>query len=287
MDYVRNYVILFFIMVVIFYACKPKRYEKIRKHSKRKRDYKVQYVSTRKKFHNLLMSKERHLPGISDATDLVIAKKQWGYRVVGAFVYMNADLLKRNKQLIKSGIISRDSKARKEYGAPGIDSVKHLTVNNGGGNLALYHLTHLIAFRHCLSEGDFDGLLFTATAHLNSGARYDLDYVPNYNGTSDSTISRINSLKDYFFENNEQIILDYPSVKTGRHFGKRGSAQYSLNEFEMLLDFFVNWKKTHVFKYGVECHYDKDSKLVDSVNVVIIDVTAGKLLVDVYLANCL
>ena len=146
------------------------------------------------------MSKERHLSGISDGTDIVVSKKQRG-RVVGAFVYMNYDLLQRNKRLIKEGIVKRDSRDRQYNSAPSIDLVKGEVVDTGSGKGSLYHLTHLVAFRHSLSEGDFDGLLFAGTAHLNSGARYDLDYVPPYSKTSDSTLSRVNYLKDYFFDN--------------------------------------------------------------------------------------
>ena len=284
MFYVQNFIILCIVLVVLIFFLKPKGYETIRKHSERKRDYRVQYSYGRNHFHKLLMSKERHLTGISDGTDIVVSKKQRG-RVVGAFVYMNYDLLQRNKSLIKEGIVKRDARERQYNSAPSIDLVKGEVVDTGSGKSSLYHLTHLVAFRHSLSEGDFDGLLFAGTAHLNSGARYDLDYVPPYSKTSDSTLSRVNYLKEYFFDNNYQIKLDYPTVRTNRNFGSKGAAQFSLNEFELLFDFFVNWKKAHVFKYGVECYYQKGSSLVHHVNVIIIDVTSHELLVDVKLMN--
>ena len=284
MFYVQNFIILCGVLVLLAVFLTPKRYKNIRRHSSKKRDYRVQYAYNRKHFHKMLMSKDRHLSGISDGTDMVLSKKQFG-KVVGAFVYMNYDLLQRNKQLIKDGVIKRNAKERQSYSAPHMDLVKDKVVDTGSGKTSLYHLTHLISFRHSLSEGDFDGLLFAGTAHLNSGARYDLDYAPPYSRTSDSTLSRVNSLKDHFFNNGFQIIMDYPTVKTNRDFGNKGAAQYSLNEFELLLDFFVNWKKDHVFKYGVECFYEKGSPLVHHVNVIIIDVTAGKLLVNVMLMN--
>ena len=284
MFYVRNYLILLIIFIFLILVFKPKRYDKIRKHSKRKRNYKIQYAYNRAHFHKLLMSKERHLSGISDGTDMVISRLHRG-KVVGAFVYMNYDLLQRNKQLIKDGYIKRDARERQRNGAPAIELVKDEIVDTGSGKTSLYHLTHLVAFRHSLSEGDFEGLLFTGTAHLNSGSRYDLNYVPPYSRTSDSTLSRVNTLKELFFANKQQLILGYPTVKTGRNFGSRGPAQYSLNEFELLFDFFVNWKKDHVFKYGVECFYEKGSPIVHYVNVIIIDVTSNKLLVDVLLLN--
>lgn len=284
MFYVQNFIILIIILIVLFFIFKPKCYEHLRRHSNRKRDYKVQYVSSRSQFHKLLMSNKRHLSGIVDATDVVIARKERG-RVVGAFVYMNYDLLQRNKRLIKEGIVKRNARERQQYGAPSMEHVKDKVVYVGGSNVSLYHLTHLIAFRHSLSEGDFDGLLFVGTAHLNSGSRYDLDYVPPYSKTTDSTLGRVNVLKSMFFENNQLLVLDCPTVKTNRNFGSRGPAQYSLNEFELLFDFFVNWKKDHVFKYGVECYYRKGSPLVHHVNVIIVDVTSNKLLVDVMLLN--
>ena len=114
-----------------------------------------------------------------------------------------------------------------------------------------------------------------------------MNYVPAYSKTIDSTLSRVQWLKDYFFENNQQIVLDYPKVKTGFNFGKRGNPQFSLNEFELLYDFFLNWKKDHVFKYGVECYYEGNSVIPDKVNVIIIDVTSNKLLVNVILGNYL
>lgn len=286
MFYVMNYTILIIFLVLLFKWCKPKRYKTIRKHSKTRRDYKVYYAQNRKQFHKYLMSKDRHLQGVSDAVDLVLCRRQYG-RIVGGFIYMNYELLKRNKELIKSNMIKRDAALRKRVGAPGIGLVSSQVVDNGSGKVSLYHLTHLVAFRHSLSEGDFENLLFTGTAHLNSGSRYDLNYAPAYSKTKDSTLSRVQWLKDYFFEHNQQIILDYPKVKTGFNFGRRGDPQYSLNEFELLFDFFVNWKKDHVFKYGVECYYDGDSLIPDRVNVIIIDVTARKLLVDVVLGNYL
>jgi hypothetical protein len=230
------------------------------------------------------MFRGRHLDGVRDDVDLVICKKERN-KVVGAFVYMNHELLSRNKMLIKNGVIRRNSRDRRMNGAPNISDVRDDIVDNGGGKVSLYHLTHLIAFRHSLSEGDFDGLLFTGTAHLNSGARYNLDYVPPYNKTSDSTISRVNNLKDAFFKNGNVLFLKYPTLEVNRNFGSFGKAQYSLNDFEMLFDFFVNWKKNHVFKYGVECFYRTGSTLVDEVRVIIIDVTDKKLLVDVLLKN--
>ena len=286
MFYFMNYISLIFFMIILWYGFKPKRYKTIRKHSRKKRDYKVFYVQNRKQFHNLLMSKSRHLIGVPDAVDIVLSRRENG-RIVGAFIYMNYELLRRNKYFVKNNIIKRDSAFRKKVGAPGMSLVKDQVVDNGGMKASLYHLTHLIAFRHSLSEGDFDGLLFTGTAHLNSGSRYDINYVPAYSKTIDSTLSRVQWLKDYFFEHNEQIVLDYPKVKTGFNFGKRGDPQFSLNEFELLYDFFLSWKKDHVFKYGIECHYINGSTLVDRVNVIIIDVTDNKLLVDVILGNYL
>lgn len=284
MFYVQNFLILFIILFISYKVCKPKRYKTIRKHSALKRDYKVYYSSSRRMFHQQLMSRHRHLSGIKDNVDLVISKKERN-RVVGAFVYMNYDLLQRNKKLIKDGIVKRDSKKRQLNGAPCIDDFRDKVVDNGSGKSSLYHLTHLIAFRHSLSEGDFEGLLFTGTAHLNSGARYNLDYVPPYSKTSDSTLSRVNKLKDMFFANDFKLYLKYPTVDVDRDFGSYGKAQYSLNDFEMLFDFFVNWKKNHVFKYGVECYYKEGSPLVYDVNVIIIDVTDRRLLVDVMLRN--
>lgn len=284
MFYVQNFIILITVLIILAFIFKPKRYEKLRRHSNRKRDYKVQYISSRSHFHKLLMSNKRHLSSISDGTDIVVARKQRG-RVVGAFVYMNYDLLQRNKKLIKDGVVKRNARERQQHGAPSMEYVKDEAVRVGGSKISLYHLTHLIAFRHSLSEGDFDGLLFAGTAHLNSGARYDLDYVPPYSKTTDSTLGRVNMLKDMFFKNDQLLVLDCPTVKTVRNFGSRGPAQYSLNEFELLFDFFVNWKKDHVFKYGVECYYKKGSPLVHHVNVIIIDVTSNKLLVDVMLLN--
>lgn len=284
MFYVRNFIILILIVVGFFFIYRPRRYEKLRPHSNKRRDYKVQYVGNRTQFNHYLLSKQRHLTGIPDAVDIVVARKQRG-RVVGAFVYMNHELLQRNKKLIKDGIVKRDSRARQQHGAPAMDLVKDKVAVNGNKKVALYHLTHLVAFRHSLSEGDFEGLLFAGTAHLNTGARYDLDYAPAYNRTSDSTMGRVDTLKNLFFENKQTLILDCPTVKTRYNFGNRGQAQYSLNDFEHLFDFFVNWKKDHVFKYGVECHYEKGSPLVKHVRVVIIDVTAEKLLVDAILLN--
>lgn len=278
--------ILFALVTLALIFLPARRYKTIRKHSRRRRDYIVHYISGRKKFHKALMSKQRHINGITDATDLIIARKERG-RVVGAFVYMNHELLKRNKRLIADGVITRSTTERQRYSKAFMRSYPDYVVN-GGSKQRLYHATHLISFRHSLSEGDFDGLLFAGTAHLNSGARPDLNYAPPRGGTSDSTAGRVANLKDLFFANGCQTLrLKYPGVETGRNFGSRGAAQYSLNDFEILFDFFVNWKKHHVFKYGVECFYGDDPLSVHHVRVIIIDVTAGETLVDVQLLNCL
>ena len=87
------------------------------------------------------------------------------------------------------------------------------------------------------------------------------------------------------FANDFKLYLKYPTVDVDRDFGSYGKAQYSLNDFEMLFDFFVNWKKNHVFKYGVECYYKEGLPLVYDVNAIIIDVTDKRLLVDVLLRN--
>lgn len=252
---------------------KPSRY---RVRSTKKNDLQVKTLHNRKTFHKALMSLD-YTTNVPKWVDLVSVEKEStknGDRVVGAFIYMRKPLLQRNKQLIKDKIVQRDATLRKHARVPGRPMVRSEAVTVGGQRMALWHITHMLPYRYCLSDGEIPDIMFMGTAHLNMGARYDKGYVPAQKGTFDSVSARVNHLKEavnakrktkYGLQLKTPLITGLP-----REYGK---VQYSMDDFERLADYIINSRKDDEFKYGVECFYRGDNVIPESVQIYMINMT--------------
>lgn len=275
--------IVFLIAIFGFVLFKRFTRSRWRKRSINRNDLHVSTVSSRKTFHKLLFARNEH--GISKMTDIVtcqLESGQKGKRVVGAFMFIDKNLLVRNKDLIKRKIVVRDSSMRKRAHIPGRKATWYDKVEVHGQTYNLWHATHLIPFRYCLSDGDFPNLLFMGTAHLNMGAKYDMGYAPASRGTADSNAARVAHLKELVNASKNGLKLDYPEVPGLRRYG---FVQYSLDDFERLADYLINSRKNDHFKYGVECFYSNGSVIPDEVQVVMINLTKNKLEFSVKLKN--
>ena len=256
-----------------------------RVRAKNKNDLVVHRVGHRKLFHQLLM--DTHEYGVPRIADIVVSdleSGQKGKRVVGAFVFITKSTLQRNKDLIKRKIVTRDAKMRQKVFIPGRKQTWNNKVVVQGTTYNLWHATHLIPFRYCLSDGDVDHLLFMGTAHLNMGAKYDVGYAPPVRGTVDSNQARVKQLKEQVDKAKNGLKLVYPTVY-GSALKRYGFVQYSLDDFERLADYIINSHKDDHFKYGVECFYENGSVIPSEVQVVMINLTQHKLVFSVRLKN--
>lgn len=270
--------IIVILFTLIVWAAKPK--PRNRKRSTKKNDLRVKTLMSRKSFHKSF-NNTNYTPNVPNYIDIVNVEREKvkdGERIVGAYMFMRKPLLQRNKQLIRDGIVKRNATLRKHSRIPGRRMVRAEAVEVGGQRMALWHITHCIPYRYCLSDGEVDNLMFMGTAHLNMGAKYDKGYVPAQKGTKDSCSARVNFLKDEVNKrrkNKRGLVLDYPTVDG---LPKRyGFVQYSLDDFERLADYLVNSRKDDEFKYGVECFYTGNDLIPDYVVVQMINMTKHKV----------
>lgn len=94
----------------------------------------------------------------------------------GAFMVLNSTLLKENERNIKDGIVKRNNDERYKAYVQGFRSVKNDYYLKNDRKEYIYHRTHLLPFRFCLSDGDIRNIMFTGTSHLNSGDRPKFNY---------------------------------------------------------------------------------------------------------------
>lgn len=218
--------------------------------------------------------------------DIIVSGADSQGRYRGAYVYLTKSEAARRRQLIKDGITERDANIRKQALTPGFDHVKNQGVEINGTWFSHYHRTHCVAFRHSLDEGMVDGLLFTGSSYLNSGDRPSHGYVVTNRGSSDSHDARVETLKEMFFEAQRQRkpLTGYAlSIETDNR--TLPSAQFSLDDFERLYDFMLNYRSESVIRYGVMLHYRNGGLIPSEAEVVIVDVTKRHKLVDVVLQN--
>lgn len=256
-----------------------------RKRSKNKNDLHVVQIGSRKKFHSLLFSTNEM--GVSKAADIVtvaLESGRGGKRVVGAMMFITKSTLQRNKDLIKRKIVSRDSKMRQRTFIPGRKKTWNDKVVVQGTTHNLWHATHLIPFRYCLSDGDIANIMFMGTAHLNMGAKYEVGYAPASKGTLDSNQARVNQLKELVNQSKNGLKLTHPEVQ-GKGLKRYGFVQYSLDDFERLADYLINSRKDDHFKYGVECYYENGDVIPSEVHIVMVNLTKHKLEFSVRLKN--
>lgn len=132
-------------------------------------------VATREDFHKMLTD----VSLVHKTNSYTLAKKDSLGRVVGGLVTFTGEELDERGRDIKRGFYKRDDEARKNAQVPGFDLVKSEWVKIKDQPYPLYHRTHLVPYRFCLNDGEFESVLFTGTARLNSGFRADSKFIPN------------------------------------------------------------------------------------------------------------
>lgn len=225
-------------------------------------------VATREDFHKMLTD----VFSINKTNSYTLAKKDSLGRIVGGFVTFTGEELDERRRDIKRGFYRRDDEVRKNAQVPGFDLVKSEWINIKGQSYPLYHRTHLVPYRFCLNDGEFESVLFTGTARLNSGFRADLKFIPN-----DETHAK----------NVRQIVQAVSSNAFAFSDSKR-TERLSLDDFERAVGDLVHRSAeayTHTYKYGVECFYDTDSLIPSRVLAVLTDVTDKKTLFAAVLEN--
>lgn len=226
-------------------------------------------VTTREDFHKLLTDVALVNPKTHSYT---LAKKDSLNRIVGGLITFTGEEIDERGRDIKRGIYSRDNEARKNAQVPGFDLVKSEWVQIKDQPYPLYHRTHLVPYRFCLNDGEFESVLFTGTARLNSGFRADLKFIPN-----DETHAK-----------NVRQIVQAVSSNAFAFSNSNRTERLSLDDFERAVGDMVHRSAeayTHTYKYGVECFYDNDSLIPSRVLAVLTDVTDKKTLFAAVLEN--
>lgn len=225
-------------------------------------------VATREDFHKMLTD----VSLVHKTNSYTLAKKDSLDRIVGGLITFTGEEIDERGRDIKRGFYSRDDEARKNAQVPGFDLVKSEWVKIKDQPYPLYHRTHLVPYRFCLNDGEFESVLFTGTARLNSGFRADLKFIPN-----DETHAK----------NVRQIVQAVSSNAFAFSDSKR-TQRLSLDDFERAVGNLVHRSAeayNHTYKYGVECFYDNESLIPSRVLVVLTDVTDKKTLFAAVLEN--
>lgn len=225
-------------------------------------------VATREDFHNMLTD----VSLVHKTNSYTLAQKDSLDRIVGGLITFTGEEIDERGRDIKRGFYSRDDEARKNAQVPGFDLVKSEWVKIKDQPYPLYHRTHLVPYRFCLNDGEFESVLFTGTARLNSGFRADLKFIPN-----DETHAK-----------NVRQIVQAVSSNTFAFSDSKRTQRLSLDDFERAVGNLVHRSAeayNHTYKYGVECFYDNESLIPSRVLVVLTDVTEKKTLFAAVLEN--
>ena len=225
-------------------------------------------VATREDFHKMLTD----VALINKTNSYTLGKKDSPGRIVGGLVTFTGEELDERGRDIKRGFYKRDDEARKNAQVPGFDLVKSEWVKIKDQPYPLYHRTHLVPYRFCLNDGEFESVLFTGTARLNSGFRADIKFLPN-----DETHAK-----------NVRQIVKAVSTNAFAFSDSKHTQRLSLDDFERAVGNLVHRSAeayTHTYKYGVECFYDNESLIPSRVLVVLTDVTEKKTLFAAVLEN--
>lgn len=225
-------------------------------------------VATREDFHKMLTD----VSLINKTNSYTLAKKDSLNRIVGGLITFTGEEIDKRGRDIKRGIYSRDNEARKNAQVPGFDLVKSEWVKIKDQPYPLYHRTHLVPYRFCLNDGEFESVLFTGTARLNSGFRADSKFIPN----------------DESHAKNVRQIVKAVSTNAFAFSDSKHTQRLSLDDFERAVGELVHRSAeayTHIYKYGVECFYDTDSLISSRVLTVLTDVTDKKTLFAAVLEN--
>lgn len=225
-------------------------------------------VATREDFHNMLTD----VSLVHKTNSYTLAQKDSLGRIIGGLVTFTGEELDERGRDIKRGFYTRDDEARKNAQVPGFDLVKSEWVKIKDQSYPLYHRTHLVPYRFCLNDGEFERVLFTGTARLNSGFRADLKFIPN----------------DENHAKNVRQIVKAVSTNAFAFSDSKHTQRLSLDDFERAVGDLVHRSAeayTHTYKYGVECFYDTDSLIPSRVLAVLTDVTDKKTLFAAVLEN--
>lgn len=226
-------------------------------------------VGTREDFHKLLTDIALVNPKTNSYT---LAKKDSLGRIVGGLITFTGEEIDERGRDIKRGFYKRDDEARKNAQVPGFDLVKSEWVKIKDQPYPLYHRTHLVPYRFCLNDGEFESVLFTGTARLNSGFRADLKFIPN----------------DEIHAKNVRQIVQTVSTNAFAFSDSKRTQRLSLDDFERAVGDLVHRSAEayiHTYKYGVECFYDNESLIPSRVLAVLTDVTDKKTLFAAILEN--
>lgn len=225
-------------------------------------------VATREDFHKMLTD----VSLTNKTNSYTLAKKDSLGRIVGGLVTFTGEELDERGRDIKRGFYKRDDEVRKNAQVPGFDLVKSELVKIKDQPYPLYHRTHLVPYRFCLNDGEFESVLFTGTARLNSGFRADLKFIPN----------------DENHVKNVRQIVKAVSLNAFAFSDSKRTERLSLDDFERAVGDLVHRSAeayTHTYKYGVECFYDTESLIPSRVLAVLTGVTEKKTLFAAVLEN--
>ena len=215
------------------------------------------YLKDRSEFRDLFYSKTESV----NIDDCYLCERDRLDRIIGAFIVLDHESYLFHLELIDRKIIRRNDKVRNRADVPEFDKVKNLVRWINRRMYYLYHRTHLLPFRFCLNDGSLKNLLFTATARLNSGLRIEDQYVPEkfqINDNVEEILNEINHDRRYFEDLETTEFL-------------------SLADFERAASHILLRDKERLFKYGVECIYDEESRFVSEIKVFMINVTDKEL----------
>lgn len=225
------------------------------------------YLKDRSDFQELLISMNEQF----SIDDCYLCERDKLDRIVGAFVILDHGTYLSHLDLIDRKIVMRNDQIRRNSDVPEFDKVKNLRFKIDGKGYNLYHRTHLVPFRFCLDDGRLRNLLFTATARLNSGLRIEDRYIP----------------EKFQIDDNVEMILN--EIQTDpRYFEDLEKTRYlALSDFERAASCILFRDKEDTFKYGSECIYDKESRIVSEIRLVMIDLTDVNLVFSARLKNSL
>lgn len=225
-------------------------------------------------------------------------------RPTGAIVYLNAQKVLENQSSTKSDRLRRNDSKRSDADVPGFNEVsKKDSQFVNGERVYLWHRTHLIPYRHTLSEGnDIPYLLFAGTAHLNSGDRPQIGYeVQSGKRGKHSRERRKEKLVRYFrcgypikdYETTLELFQADKSIFDELYSGLANpdsimvngapkDSHYSLADVEEAVEIIIESNRENSYAYAVICHYKNDTDVIpESVSALLINHTEGT--VDFYI----
>lgn len=258
----------------------------------------TEQLDTRKQFEYELLYKE-YKPN----TLLTVKRernKNNKERIVGAAMFINAEQLKYNNDRIHiHKNVERSDESRRAADVPGYDFLakKFNYTDENNKRIFIWQRTHLVPFRHTLSEGDtIDNLLFAGTAHLNSGNRPDIDYdVFSREEEIDGRPQRKKDLREMFSLNlpieasDENQFEKYYNIEMPHNITVPGAPEgsyYSLADVEEVVDEIILDNPNADFAYGTILEYENDYLLAPRwCTAILINKTLNKIVFYIKLSN--